>query len=236
MALVEKVVTDLTFHEGRLVPPGSVIYVDTDRVQLETGNNPNLAEPGTAPVLVPVAVMPIGPTGPYPVLPQQIPPGTLQTSSGYAAPGGASLVAAGSQAAIMAEAEGEEEQPIRRDTFVSTDATQATIPAAAPVAPLDAGLNDEERKELERYRAEALERRQATIDAATGEPPAPEGSDGFDADAIIQGSIPDVLPRLDALSNDELERVKAAELDREQSRSGVTNVIDEMLAKRREQA
>lgn len=49
---------------------------------------------------------------------------------------------------------------------------------------------------------------------------------GFDADAVIAGPIKDVLPRLADLTAAQRAVVRAAEVDREVSRKGVTDAID----------
>lgn len=51
----------------------------------------------------------------------------------------------------------------------------------------------------------------------------------FNADAIIEGTIPDVAARLNGLTADELAAVQKAELDREQPRAGVKAAIEAAL-------
>lgn len=137
--IVQKVTTDLTFGQnGVLVPPGSIINIDVSKGDFNDKNTPNLADVGDAVVNVPVAVAPIAPTGPSPIAPQQVPPGVFQTSAGYVAPGGALLVADGSQAAKDAAASGqtigdvEEEGTVRRqrgeDTFKADSVIDGTVP------------------------------------------------------------------------------------------------------------
>lgn len=103
---------ELSFINGALVPAGTLVTIDAAKVDLtsESASGGNLAEVGDAPLLQPVAIAAIAPTGPNPTMPQQVPPGAFQTPSGYAL-GGAQFVAEGSDAAKEAAAtEGEFEE------------------------------------------------------------------------------------------------------------------------------
>lgn len=217
MGIEQKVTTDLTFANGVLVPAGTIINVDTAAHGITDDNSPNLADVGEALVNVPVAVAPIGPTGPNPTMPQQIPPGAFQTSAGYAVPGGALLVAEGSGAAANAgtiDDQGDGETPMRHAAEGTGDATTAALAGNAPTA-----LNADERAELEAFRA-----------AQRGERSS-DGDDGFNADSVIDGTVPDVAGRLDGLTREQLLAVKDAEEDREQPRSGVHNAVGAAIAK-----
>lgn len=55
------------------------------------------------------------------------------------------------------------------------------------------------------------------------------GADTFDADAVIAGTVDDVVTKLAGLSPEHLAAVKAAETDREKPRKGVTDAIDALL-------
>lgn len=256
---VQKVTTDLSFHEGRLVPVGTLITVDVTKGTFTNENTPNLADPGSAVVNVATPVAPIGPTGPFPTMPQQVPPGAFQTPAGYVVPGGALLVAEGSQAAADAAAQGsvaeqngvEEEGPVRRQAAEGTgDANVSAItprPSDAFPAP-DGGLNDAERRELEElrsFRTQAIAAGSSTL-AARGPAPvengdnsnatgsgadAQAGATDFNADAVIDGTVPEVAGRLDGLTREQLVAVRAAEQDREQPRTGVAHAIDAAIAK-----
>lgn len=57
---------------------------------------------------------------------------------------------------------------------------------------------------------------------------APE--DGFDADAIIAGTIKEVEARLADLTPVQLQRVREAEIDREKPRAGVMTTLDKLIA------
>lgn len=117
MAIKQMVTGNLpTFIGGALVPPNTPVMVDDDQIDLDTtltdDNGKTLKgkkdiglhafdKSYTPPVAAPMAA--IGPTGPNPTAPQQLPPGALQTGEGYAAADGTPLVAEGSEAAIEVE-------------------------------------------------------------------------------------------------------------------------------------
>lgn len=103
------------FIGGALVPPNTPVFVDDDQVDLDTtltdDNGKTLKgkkDIGLHPMSdftppIPVAIAAIGPTGPNPTAPQQLPPGVIQTHAGYTNGDGAPLVAEGSEAAIEVE-------------------------------------------------------------------------------------------------------------------------------------
>ncbi len=62
------------------------------------------------------------------------------------------------------------------------------------------------------------------------ETPPPAVDPGFDADAIIEGTVADVEARLATLTPEELLSVRAAEEDREVPRKGVRAAIDKAIA------
>lgn len=115
MAVKQMVTGNLpTFINGVLTPPNTPVTVDDDAIDLDdtkTDDNGNTLKgkrdiglhPMTSAhdrVLAPVAIAAIGPTGPNPTAPQQLPPGAMQTLDGYTTAQGAPLVAEGSEAAI----------------------------------------------------------------------------------------------------------------------------------------
>ena len=62
--------------------------------------------------------------------------------------------------------------------------------------------------------------------AAAGDGGTDPGGATFDAEAIIVGNVATVAGRLEGLTTEQLEVVKAAELDREQPRAGVSAAIE----------
>ena len=54
----------------------------------------------------------------------------------------------------------------------------------------------------------------------------------FDADAFITGNVQDILPRLAALSEEHLVKVKEAEIDREAPRKGLLSAIEQAINSR----
>ena len=53
----------------------------------------------------------------------------------------------------------------------------------------------------------------------------------FNPEPFIAGTVADVKARLDGLTLEQLEAIKAAEIDREQPRKGVAEAIEEAIAK-----
>lgn len=62
--------------------------------------------------------------------------------------------------------------------------------------------------------------------------PGADPSPAFDADAVIEGNVDTVAARLAGLTDEQLALVKAAEVDREVPRKGVTGAIDAEIAAR----
>lgn len=135
MSVIAAQVTTETFDSttGRLVPAGSVIYIDTDLNEITKDNTPNLREPGSAPIVAPVVIAAIAPTGPNPTMPQQVPHGFVQTMGGYTDAIGAPLVAEGS----VAEAE---HRAAAASSIVVEEGT-TVIPSTEP-GPLDGSVTE----------------------------------------------------------------------------------------------
>ena len=227
--LVQKVTTDLSFIDGVLVPAGTLVNIDPSLV-----SDRNLADPGNALVNVAVAVAPIAPTGPNPTMPQQVPPGVFQTPAGYVTPGGAMLVAQGSEAAAEVARTGQqiddsgdgEDGPRRQRSEVTYDATTA----ATGFRPSDAPVGDAQGNGIsEQERAELIELRRLRDEGAFSQQQSGQSGE-FDANAVISGTVPDVAKRLETLNREQLVAVQAAEDDREQPRAGVKHAIDARLA------
>lgn len=58
----------------------------------------------------------------------------------------------------------------------------------------------------------------------------PSGTTTFDAEAVINGTIPEVTARLEGLTPEQLAAVLAAENDREQARKGILEAIAKLTA------
>lgn len=205
--VVEKVLTTPTFINGSLHPAGVPVYVDLDQIEIEEpskekpkGNTPNLADPGSAARLIVSPVAPIAPTGPNPTMPQQIPPGAMQTTDGYAM-GASLLVAEGSERARLAEEEGiddgsdYEEEDIQRLESVGQGAGTA-----------GSGVTGNNGTENDGSKASA-----STESAST-----------FDSEAFIGRTLDEISDdEIDALSDEDRAAVIAAEKDREKPRTGL---------------
>ena len=227
MELVQKVTTDLSFVDGVLVPAGTLVTIPAS---IKPGAN--LADVGQTPMAIPVAVAAIGPTGPNPTMPQQVPPGVFQGVGGYTAPGGALLVAEGSEAARLVAEQGltiaDDDMPIRHGAEATGDATTAAT--GGGLGALSGGLSDDERKELEQLRAERAEAARAVqMSDEYRAQKAAQASGDFDAGKAIEGNVPDVTERVKSMTAEQLDAVEQAELAGS-SRSGVQKAIDDRRA------
>ena len=61
--------------------------------------------------------------------------------------------------------------------------------------------------------------------------PEPDQAPSFNPELWIAGTVADVKARLDGLTLEQLEAIKAAEIDREQPRKGVAEAIEDAIAK-----
>lgn len=137
-------------QEGVLVPRGTVVSVDTSKLGAKArpgnergkpGNMDNLDDVGEFNPRAVAPIASISPTGPAPVRPQQLPPGTVQMGSAYVDPQGARLVPETGVAGEGTE-EVEEEQPQRTQASQADDTgSEDTFDAAAV---LDGTLDDVE--------------------------------------------------------------------------------------------
>ena len=67
---------------------------------------------------------------------------------------------------------------------------------------------------------------------SAGTPEPTGGEDAFDAEAFIQGTLDEIVPKIESLSPDQRKKVLAAEKDREQPRKGVTEAIEKLDAEK----
>jgi len=117
MARVQKITTNATFIDGRYVPKGFPVMVETAKL---SGKERNFADPGDQPVGGVVEMSAVAPTGPNPKSPQQVPHDAVQTVEGHVIPGGARLV--GETAAPASEAVA---SPAASSTLLDDDASAA---------------------------------------------------------------------------------------------------------------
>jgi len=112
-----KVTTRESFIGGQAVPKGTIVEYEGDNA------GDNLADVGDYEPPKPAIIAAIAPTGPNPVAPQQLPPGSMQTIRGYSGPAGEELRGERTLAASINEGDsnaGEVEmEPVTRIT--STD-------------------------------------------------------------------------------------------------------------------
>lgn len=175
---VQKLVTAPSFDaNGVYIPEGHVGTFDSDTL---TGNEEHLRDVGDfVPAMVEIA--PLGPTGPNPTQPQQIPPEAVQGPGGvYQAPG---RVLVG----------------------------ERTQPQEVRLADLDNENTAE-----------------ADIAAIIGDTPTTQNDD----DALVSGTVAEITADLGSKTDDELEALRAAEVDRERPRKGVLDAIKSEQAAR----
>lgn len=114
--MAQKAVRKLSFIGGSLRPPGAIVDVPdeilkprSDREKpssdgaSQTVRESNLVDVGDAKRIAIAPVAAIGPTGPNPVAPQQVPAGTSTAGGRYTSPSGEMLVGEGSELARSAE-------------------------------------------------------------------------------------------------------------------------------------
>lgn len=199
MKAVQKVALEDSFDaNGVLVHAGSIGVFDAERLN---GKEP-LADVNDLPPVAVVEMSPLGPTGPNPVAPQQIPPDARQTvAGGYVAPG--------------RELVGEVTKP--QDERLAQIFDTADSTAEGDLAEQLA----EAQRELAELRSRDAQRRVAQ---ETGQDEtANSGQD--DNDNLVAGTVADVTADLGSKTDDELEAIRRAEVDREKPRAGVLNAI-----------
>ncbi len=119
--MAKKLTTAPTFYQGVLHPAGTMLDIDDEAGDFvfsgKDANTPNLTDAKNFEAPAYVEVAPIAPSGPNPTAPQQVPPGTMQTASGFVSSDGSRLVPEGAET----PAEVEEEKPARRSTKKASD-------------------------------------------------------------------------------------------------------------------
>lgn len=169
---------------------------------LLNGKEPHIHDADGMPTAV-VEMSAIGPSGPNPVAPQQISPDTVQgPGGGYFRPG----------AMIVGEATKDADVRLR-DRMKEGDTSEGDM----------AKLLEEANKETARLRAELAARSNGVAPAATT---------ANDDDDLVAGNVSDIVATLGEKTDEELDALRSAELDREKPRKGVTDAIKAERAKR----
>lgn len=139
-----------------------------------------------------------------------------------------------SRSALVSASEAKPPLIVNGTTYPYEFGVPVELPAAVVEVARGAGLIVEIlRDALESADADAAEEpispaaESGNGDAAGGDAPGgnPAGSETFDPEAVIKGTVADVTARLAGLTPDQLRAVEAAEIDREQPRKGVADAI-----------
>jgi hypothetical protein len=204
MKPVQKLVTQDSFDAyGVFIPAGHIGTFDEERIN---GDEKHLKDPGGfEPAIVQIAA--IGPTGPNPTAPQQIPPDAVQTAGGgYATPGKV-LVGEVTQSADI------------RLTAIEASDEAKTTKALSEV--MDTSLEGQRSAETNGA---------ATTDTNAGNNGNVENND----DGLVAGTVADVTKDLGTKTDEQHAAIQAAERDREKPRAGVLNAIQDELDARKE--
>lgn len=199
--LVQKMVTETSFDAlGVLVPAGHIGTFDKERL---TGKEPHIHDvPDTPTVFVEQAA--IGPSGPNPTDPQQLPPDGVQgPGGGYFRPG------------------------VKLVGEVTRDADQRLADRLKEGDTSEGDLMDKLRKA-----EEETARLRAVIAAKQAGTPAPAASTQNNDDALVAGNVGEIVAKLGETDDAGLEALRVAEMDREKPRKGVIDAIKAEQAKR----
>jgi hypothetical protein len=178
-----------SFIGGRYVPKGHIANVDPAKVK---DSQTNLVPAGDIGPLDVIEVSAIGPTGPNPTMPQQIPNNAVQTIEGYVVPG----------ARLVGEVTRPQEERLAEITAPEGKGTQELVSDKI------AGV---ENKPTAKAEADAL-------------------LDDNDDDDLVDGTVADVI---DSIGPDtDLDKLEAAEKDREVPRKGVLAAIEKARRER----
>jgi hypothetical protein len=192
---------------GRYVPRG--MTVSSDEVDFDPKTSDNLTEaPEGAAEGVVIEMSAIAPTGPNPKNPQQIAPGTVQTTDGYVDRG----------ARLVGEVTLPEKQRIEVVGIDPESTVQDDVSAALEEADADAAEKERARR----------------AEAGSGSTTARVENDD---DALVDGKVADVTARISSdMADADLDRLEAAENDREKPRTGVLSAIEAERTRRTEAA
>lgn len=147
MARVQKITTKATFIDGRYVPKGFPVMVDTAKL---SGRETNFAEPGPN-VGGSVQMAAVAPSGPNPQAPQQVPHDAVQTVEGHVMPGGVRLVGETTAPDLQAAAAAEAYRGAAAQAEAANNADDALVDAR--LADIIPTLGDKSAEELEALRA-----------------------------------------------------------------------------------
>lgn len=210
MGRVQRVALENSFDANATYVPAG--HIGTFEEELLNGKEEHLIDPAELPPPAIVQVAPLGPTGPNPTAPQQIPPDAVQLpGGGYGLPG-KRLVGEVTQAA-----------EVRLADILDSDE------AAVSEALSDAGVD----QSLDGQRTQAIA---GTASIPAGNEGGRGSTSGNADDALVAGTVADVTKDLGTKSDAELEAIKAAENDREQPRVGVLKAVDAELDSRKQNA
>lgn len=205
MKPVQKLVTQDSFDaNGVLVPAGHIGMFDEDRLN---GDEKHLHDASELPEEAAVEIAALGPTGPNPKLPQQIPAGAVQGPGGtYLLPG----------KRLVGEVTDPHETRIEDAGLRQPDLEDNVNESLSDIMGGDAGL--------------ATGSVPATVDTTAG------ATEGNADDALVAGTVKEVTTDLGGKTDEELAAIRAAESDREQPRAGVLKAVDAELESRRSNA
>ncbi len=174
-----------------------------DEIDFVEGKSDNVVEVEGAEQRVAIEMSAIAPTGPNPRNPQQIASDTEQTTEGYV------------QSGALVVGEVTEPEKVRRAVIVDVDdTTQGDVVEAIEEANRKAASDRADRDD----RANRADRDDDTA--------------ANDDDDLVSGTVAEVTARIDGADDAELERLRAAEEDREKPRAGVLSAIDREQASR----
>jgi hypothetical protein len=198
--MVQKLVTEDSFVNGVFVPAGHPASYSADQL---TGKEPHIHDMGDyTPVVVEQAA--ISPTGPNPTTPQQIPADAVQTAGGgYVRPG--------------VELRAEVTAP--RDTRLAGRSEEGDTTEGDVMEELKKA-----NEETARLRAQLAAAQNRTNDRELRPAGSPVSTQD-DNDGLVEGTVADIVAALGGKTDDEIEAMRKAEVDREKPRKGVLDAI-----------
>lgn len=206
MKPVAKLVTEDSFDAVGKLVPAG--QIGTFDAETLSGKEPHLHDVPSEPQPV-VEISAIAPTGPNPTVPQQLPPDAVQLPGGGYGRTGAVLTA------------------------------ERTLPEEERRAGLTDPGDDAEGKYLEKLQEAEAETARLKAEIARLQNGAEQPSskpEGNADDDLVAGNVADIVADLGGKTDEELEALRAAEMDREKPRKGVLSGIKDEQAKRTSQS